>query len=40
MQGREAIITRFESITANATFIVIFDADTYQVLNIVREGGA
>ncbi|BCL79069.1 RNA polymerase sigma factor [Ktedonobacteria bacterium brp13] len=39
-QGREAIITRFESITANATFTVVFDADTYRVLGIFREGVA
>jgi RNA polymerase sigma factor (sigma-70 family) len=37
-QGREAIIARFESITANATFTVVFDSDTYQVLSIFREG--
>jgi RNA polymerase sigma factor (sigma-70 family) len=39
-QGREAIITRFASITANATFTVVFDSVTYQVLSIFREGGA
>ncbi len=37
--GREAIVTRFESITANATFTVVSDYDTYQVLSIFREGG-
>ena len=40
VQGREAIIARFESITANATFTVVFDADSYQVLSIFREGDA
>ncbi len=38
--GREAIVTRFESITENATFTVVSDYDTYQVLSIFREGDA
>jgi RNA polymerase sigma-70 factor (ECF subfamily) len=37
-QGRETIVTRFESITENAPFTLVFDSDTYQVLSILREG--
>jgi len=37
-RGRQAIVTRFESITDNATFTVVTDYDTYQVRRIYREG--
>ncbi len=37
--GREAIVTRFESITDHATFTVVSDYNTYQILRIYPEGG-
>ena len=36
-EGREAIITSFESITNNARFTVVSASDTYEVLHISRE---
>jgi len=35
--GREAIVTRFESVTDHATFTVVSDYDTYQVLRVYQE---
>ena len=38
VDGRSALITRFESVTSNATLIVVSAYDTYEVLRIYRGG--
>ena len=36
--GRSALVTRFESVTTQATLTVVSAADTYEVLRIIRGG--
>lgn len=38
VDGRSALVTRFESVTSNATLTVVSSYDTYEVLHISRGG--